>query len=106
MECIKTQHKLINEAEGTHDNIVRDTFNAILSTSNSLFHQYFSLKIMAQEDGTDIQAEESWESATSICNNMKASSEQNKVDPKDAKIMALTTQVSKLEKGIKGDTGK
>ena len=37
---------------------------------------------------------------------MKAISEWNKVDPKDAKIIALTTQVSKLEKDIKGDAGK
>ena len=59
MECIKTQCKLINEAEGTHFNIIRDTFNAILSTSNSLFHQQFSLKKMAWKDGTDVQAEES-----------------------------------------------
>ena len=58
MEYIKTQYKLITEAEGTYDNIVRNTSNAILSTSNSLFYQYFSLKKMAWKDGMEVQAEE------------------------------------------------
>ena len=53
---------------------------------------------MAWEDGTNIQAEELWESATSIYNNIKASGKWSKVDLKDAKIIALTTQVSKLKR--------
>ena len=70
----------------------------LLETRLTLFYQCFSLKKMAWEDGTNIQAEELWESATSIYNNIKASGKWSKVDLKDAKIIALTTQVSKLKR--------
>ena len=97
MDYIKSNYKLILEAEATHDNIVRDIFNALLSTNNSNFHNYFSMERIRWEQGADYRYDVLCESATAIYNNMKASGEWEKVDPKDAKIMALATEIRQLK---------
>ena len=110
MESIVTNYNMILEQEGSHDNIIRDIFNALLSTTNTQFYNYFSMKKMAwSNNNATFTVDELTTEATSMHTNMVTNGDWNKVDPKDAQIMALTTKVQKLEgKGpqAQGDYGK
>ena len=98
MENIVTNYNMILEQEGSHDNIIRDIFNALLSTTNSQFYNYFSMKKMAwSNNNATFTVDKLTTEATSIYTNMVTNGEWNKVDPKDAQIMALTTKVQNLE---------
>ena len=97
MSDIAANYRLILEADEKHENIVRDAFNALLSSGNSNFHTCFALEKMKWEQGTDFAFENLSKSSIDTRTNMKESGDWNKVDTKDAKIMALTTQVSNLE---------
>ena len=98
MDYMVTNYNLIIEQEETHDNIIRDVFNALLSTTNSQFYNYFSMQKLAwSNQNTKFAVDELTSEAKNICTNMVTNGEWNKVDPKDAKILALTTKIEKLE---------
>ena len=103
MQSIQTNYRLILEAEGTHDNLIRDVFNALLSSNNTNFHNYFNLEKMKWQSGKEYKYEELCKSACDIYTNMKTNGDWTRVDPKDAQIAALTTQVSHLKKNSDGN---
>ena len=62
---------LITDQGETHDNLMKDSFNALLNVPNTEFHQYFSLEMMGWQGGTKVHTyEDLAEMAKTIYNNM------------------------------------
>ena len=99
MEHIASAMILITDQGETHDNPMKDYFNALLTVPNTEFHQYFSLEMMGWQGGTKVYAyEDLAEMAKTIYNNVVTTGTWDAVDSKDARIMALTTQLEVLSK--------
>ena len=58
VQSIQTNCRLMLEAEGAHDNLTRDIFNALLSSNNTNFHNYFNLEKMKWQSGKEYEYEE------------------------------------------------
>ena len=99
MEHIASTMILITDQGETHDNLMKDSFNALLTVPNTEFHQCFSLEMMGWQGGTKVYTyEDLAEMAKTIYNNMVTTGTWDAVDSKDARIMALTTQLEVLSK--------
>ena len=89
--------ELITDQEESHDNLMKDTFDALLTVPNTQFNQYFALEKLSWQGGTKSYTYETLaDLAKSIYNNMIINGTWNAVDPKDAQIMALATKVDEL----------
>ena len=98
LEHISSTMTNITDLGETHDNLMKDTFDALLSAPNTEFHQYFSLQKLSWQGGTkQFTYDELAHLAKTIYNNMVSSGAWDAVDPKDAKIMALSTQLQQLQ---------
>ena len=82
----------------THEDYVRHLFRALLSGPNSSLNCYIERCKDDWDTGADVTPDSLIQVAKEKYNNMVAQKEWNKTDPKDAKILALTTRLNKLEK--------
>jgi len=79
-----TMDKIVEMGE-THDNLMKNTFDALLTAPNTVFHQYFTLEKMSWQGGTKTYTfDQLSEVAKTIYNNMVSNGTWNDVDPKDA----------------------
>ena len=108
MTYIKEQMTLIHEMRETHDSLLKDSFNAILTVPNSEFTRFFSLKRTAwQSEEETFTFDKLSAMAKTVYNNMVSNNTWNCVDPRDSKILALTTQTSKPTRMVQhGALGK
>ena len=98
LEHIASTMTNITDLGETHDNLMKDTFEAFLVAPNMEFHQYFSLQKLSWKGGTrKFTCEKLAHLAKTIYNNVVSSSAWNVVDPKDTKIMAPSTQLQQLQ---------
>ena len=84
LKYIKNQYDLIMEMGETHDNLLINTFDAILSALNTQFIMFFSQEKMRWEAGKVHTFKSLSEIAKSICNNMVTNNKWDAVYPKDA----------------------
>ena len=74
-----------------------DAFAVLSSTKNSIFKDFIQRKIDAWEEGTDTTLDALSSAALSKYNNMVKQKTWDEKNPKDAKIIALATQVEALQ---------
>ena len=92
----------ILENHSTCESIRRYSLNALLSGPNAKFNSFIE-RIKDDIDSQtglnkDMTFDQICSAAPSKYNNMEASNEYSKVDPKDATIMALTSRLETMEK--------
>ena len=82
--------------------ILRYTIQALLTGPNDDFNQFMKRIKQDVESGTGVHKNDTFkdvlDAARALYNNMDESDEWNKVNPTDAKLLALTTQVEQLQK--------
>ena len=101
LTSIEESYQKIIENRSSCESIRRYTINALLSGPNDDFNRF----IKGIKDDIDSQTgvnrnlrhDQIILAARSKYNNMEATGEWSKVDPKDAKILALTTRLESLE---------
>ena len=100
---MKQNYSKIVELGKTHEDYVMHLFDAMLTSKNQIFCDYIQIKKNDWEEGSEVQPDTLMQEATTKYNNMCKQNTWNKSDPKDAKIIALTTQLKSLEDKL-GDT--
>ena len=82
--------------------MVLDTYTALLSGKNDVFNNFVQRGKDEWELGKDQNFEDVMENATIKYNNMVKQKLWSQTDPKDTKILALTTLNNELQHGKKG----
>ena len=103
--CIKTMlskmqlaYDHIIENDGTHDDFLRHVFKALSTTSNPRFKTYIQqIHDNFITDMDSITASELMTQSKNMYNNLVKLGEWGKADPRDAKLLALQTQLSKMK---------
>jgi hypothetical protein len=90
----------IEERGFTHDDLVYDIFQALLSGNNEAFSSFVQRKKDDWDIGNDMTSDEIVTSAVQKYNNMVMQKTWKQTESKNAKIVALTTQVQNLEKKL------
>jgi len=92
---------LITELNGKHDDMVLDTYTALLSGKNDIFNNF----VQRGKDDWELRKDQNYEdvmdNATVKYNNMVKQKIWTQTDPKDVKILALTTLNHELQNGKK-----
>ena len=91
----------------THPGYVMHPFNALLTSKNDIFWSMIQREKDRGELGEDVLPDSLVEKATTKYNNMILQKIWNQTDPKDAKILALTTKLEVLDSAFstsKSDT--
>ena len=83
-----------------HPNYILDLFHALLSAKNDEFRDFIQRMKDEWEGGKDIKPEELMETATSKYNNMIKQNSWGRINPKDAKIVALATKLKRIESSL------
>ena len=91
---IKSTMDLIEEMGETYDSLLKNTFDALLSAPNTTFHQFFVQEKLHWEAGKSHTFDKLDSIAKTMHNNMCSNGSQESIDPKDARIIALTTEVN------------
>ncbi len=100
-DFMQSQYDEIVEKGRTHDDYVLDLFAALLSGKNDKFNTAIEAEQRRWERGETISHEDLIATAVSLYNNMYAAKTWKTSDGKDAKIVALTTQLKNLEEKVK-----
>ena len=82
---VKITWNLITKKGETHDNLLSNTFDALLTTSNTRFYMFLHQQKMRLEAGKACTFESSSEKEKNVHNNMVANNQWDSVDPKDSK---------------------
>lgn len=98
---IASNYNLIVEQGFSHDDIIMDTFNALLTSKNMEFTTYIQRHKDEWEEGKSYTLDAISIDAVNKFNNMVHQKLWNKADPKDAKLLALTTEVQDLKSQLK-----
>ena len=101
LEHIKSTMDLIEEMGETHDNLLKDTFGALLTAPNTRFTQFFEHEKMLWEAGKHYDFDTLDSMAKTVYNNMCTDQSWNALDPKDAKIVALRTEINNVREELK-----
>jgi len=88
--------KQIIELGYKYDDVVMDTFSALLLTKNQVFKDFAQSKKDEWEQGEDMPINELASYVTMKCNKIVKQKKWNSRDLKDVNIIALTTQVEAL----------
>lgn len=101
LDQISSLVEQIEDQGGTHDDVVYDTFAALLTTKNDTYHSFVS-SLKDDWDTGDVDYDLDTLSAKALAkyNNMSKDKSWNTSSAKDSKIVALTTQVEKLQKQV------
>ena len=92
---------LITELNDRHDDMVLDTYTVLLSEKTDIFNNFVQRGKDDWELGKDQNFEDVMENTTVKYNNMVKQKIWTQTDPKDAKILALTTLNNELQNGKK-----
>ncbi len=98
---IASNYNMIVEQGFSHDDVVMDTFKALLTSTNVEFNSYIQRHKDAWEEGKTFTLDGLSIDAINKYNNMVHQKLWNKADPKDAKLLALTTEVQDLKTQLK-----
>ena len=90
----------IVELGGSHEDYLLHLFAALLTTTNEVFQQFIQAEKKKWELGEDYLADTLIDKATTKYNNMVSDNKWTANETKDAKIMALSTQIAALEKAL------
>ena len=97
LDHISSTMNLITELGETHDSLLKDTFDALLTAPNSRFHQFFEIEKTRWEGGKDYTYDSLSEYAASTCDNVVSNGTWNMIDEKDKQIIASRTEVEELK---------
>ena len=86
----------------THEDFILDLFCALLTCKNDVFHGFITQEQDKYETGEDIIPGTLIKDSVTKYNNMITKNQWNAGESKDAKIVALTTQLKQLEKKFDG----
>ena len=92
---------LIIELNGKHEDMVLDTYTALLSGKNDIFNNFVQRGKDDWELGKDQNYEDVMNNTTVKYNNMVKQNIWTQTDPKDAKILALIILNHELQNGKK-----
>ena len=98
---IGSNYNMIVEQGFSHNDVVMDTFKALLTSTNVEFNLYIQHHKDAWEEGKTFTLDGLSIDAINKYNNMIHQKLWNKADPKDAKLLALTTEVQDLKTQLK-----
>ena len=99
LKHVKKTMDLIRDLGENHDNLLEDTFNALLSAPNSHFVDFFDKEKLTWQARKKMHTFNTLsEVAKTIYNNIQINQSWDSLDPKDAKILSLTTPVQQLTK--------
>ena len=93
---MSSKYREIKEKGQTHEDIILDVFNAFNTVPNPDFAAHVRDERKQWEIGGEKDVDLIISEALTIYNNAITSNRWQTIDPKDAKITALTTQVEKL----------
>ena len=99
-DSIITNYEMIEERGGRHEDIVLDLFDALLSGKNDIFNRFVERSRDDWEIGSDITHDSLVSMSITKYNNMAKLGRWKQVEPKNATIVALTTQIKNLENKI------
>ena len=88
----------------THPDYVMHLFNALLTSKNDIFRSMIQREKDKWELGEDVLPDSLVDKATTKYNNMVLQKLWNQTDPKDAKILALTTKLELLASAFSTST--
>jgi hypothetical protein len=107
LEHMKGLKNEVEELGHTHDDMIRDMFNALETGKNEIFSRHIESLKTKWEGGYDYTIDElSTESVTKYNNLSEAKAWRTAPDAKDAKIVALTTQLNELTDKINNRSGQ
>ena len=101
---IQSTYNRIEELGFTHEDIVLDTFNALLSGKNQVFKDFIQRKKDEWESGVDVSLNDLVEYAVNKYNNMVASKGWVQKESAETKLLSLLTEHAKSYKNG-GKTG-
>lgn len=96
-----TYQEILNRG-GSHDDYIKDLFEALLSGKNDIFNKYIQDKKTAWETGTEIESHRLIQDAVTVYNNMYVKKTWNQKNKDEDKIVALTTQLNEMKEKLKG----
>ena len=83
----------------THDNLLKDTFDDLLTVPNTICRNYFELENVSWQGGTKTYTyDQLAEVAETTHNDVVSNGTWDSIDHKDAQIMALHTNIDELTK--------
>lgn len=98
---ISSLKEQIEDQGGTHDDIIYDTFAALMTSKNERYCTFISnLQDEWDTGAKDYTLESLSEKCVVKYNNMVKAETWNRTTAKDSKIVALTTQVEKLQEQL------
>jgi len=100
LDKMSENYNQILDRNSTHDDIVLDIFRALSSTKNKEFLDFVNSKKTAWETGEDFSHEELISLAVAKYNNLCTQKTWKDNSAKDDTIVALTTQVTELQKKL------
>ena len=95
-DYMSSKYRNIQEKGQSHEDYILDLFNALASVPNSDFSALIRDERRNWELGADKSPDEIIAKAVPIYNNAVSASRWEEKDPKDAKILALTTRIDEL----------
>ena len=95
-DFMSSKYREIKEKGQTHEDMILDVFNAFKTVPNPDFAAHVRDERKNWELGGDKDVDQIMSEALIIYNNAITANRWRTSDPKDAKILALTTQVEKL----------
>ena len=99
LECISSTIDAILEIGETHGNLLKDTFDELLTAPNTTCRQHFELEKMSWQGGTKTHTcDQLAEVSKTMCNYVVSNGTWDAIDHKDAQIMALHTKIDELTK--------
>jgi hypothetical protein len=102
LKSMERNYKVLYDNKQAPKNYRRLVLDALVTGPNNMFNEYIQRLTDDVESGTgynaNIAADEVIKGARSKYNNMSLRKQWNRVDPRDAELMALKTKVTLLEK--------
>ena len=90
----------MEEMGETHDSLLKNAFDPLLSTPNVTFHQLFAQEKSHWESGKASSFDQLDSTAKTVHNKMCSDSSWDDIDPKYDKIIAFTAEVMMREKKL------
>ena len=103
-DFMQKQYKKILEKGFKHDDYLLDLYNSLQSVPNEAFQKWITDDKQSWELGDPKTPSELISNAVTLYNNAVHNKTWNKPDPKDAKLIALTTQLEKFIKSSGNQT--
>ena len=92
---------LIEDISKTYDNLLKNTFSALLIAPNTCFTQFFEHEKMLQKAGKHYDYDTLNSIAKTVYNNICTNKTWNTVGPKNAKILVLHTEITEVKEELK-----